>query len=205
MLLQSLYFLIKIGVRNIPFRQAGCFDDYYLLTASVYIHLNPEKAGIVEKSDQYRWSTWNLYCEEREPDTFVDWKFILSILDDEYPAAKRKYRRLISKARDYKIDEALEEKRAIGKFSTWIRQNFPGVIRDNGERQQGLLPEGYISDTDLDLEIQRLKKLKRLNRPGDRAARKFAIEQLQSRGYSIQEIIEYMEISRTTIYKSRTK
>jgi len=188
-----------------PFRQASCFDDYYLLSASVYIHLNPEKAGIVAKSGQYRWSTWNLYCGERAPDTFVDWKFILRFLDDEYSAAKRKYRRLISRARDYRVDEALEERKAIGKFSIWMRKTFPELITDKKKGQQDFLPDGYISDTDLDREINRLKEHKRLTHPGDRAARKFAIEQLQSRGFSIQEIMEYMEISRTTIYKARNQ
>ena len=31
-----------------PYRQAVCFDDTYLLAASLYIHINPVKAGLAE-------------------------------------------------------------------------------------------------------------------------------------------------------------
>ena len=37
-----------------PYRQAVCMDDSYLLAASLYIHLNPVKAGIAENVLDYR-------------------------------------------------------------------------------------------------------------------------------------------------------
>jgi putative transposase len=45
-----------------PYRQSVCLDDTYLLAASLYIHLNPAKAGLVDEPSDYRWSSCWLYC-----------------------------------------------------------------------------------------------------------------------------------------------
>ena len=186
-----------------PFRQAACFDDYYLLTASLHIHLNPVRAGITDSYRGYRWSTWRLYCQDNESDTFVNWKFILKMLDNNPLAAKKRYRELLRKSLNYHIEEALEEKSAIGKFSIWIRKNFPDLIKQSKYSEEDLLPEGYASDSEINEIILDLRKKKRLTKPDDIKARKFAIEQLKSRGFSVQEIADYMEISRATIYNIR--
>ena len=185
-----------------PFRQAACFDDHYFLTASVYIHLNPVRARVTNSYREYRWSTWRLYCQDSEPDTFVDWKFIIEMLDENHLQAKKWYSELLSKALNYRGEEALEEKRAIGKLSIWIRKNCPDLIRRSKYDEKRLLPEGYASDSELDKIIQDLREKKRLTKPDDIKARKFAIEQLKSRGYSVEEIADYMEISRATIYNN---
>ena len=43
------------------FRSEIIDDDPYLLEVSRYIHNNPVKAGIVEKPEDYRWSSYNVY------------------------------------------------------------------------------------------------------------------------------------------------
>jgi REP element-mobilizing transposase RayT len=43
------------------FRSEIIDDDPYLLEVSRYIHNNPVKAGIVEKPEEYRWSSYNIY------------------------------------------------------------------------------------------------------------------------------------------------
>ena len=63
-----------------PYRQAVCFDDNYLLAASLYIHLNPVKASIVADPIEYRWSSIGLYCNENVPKSFVDPYLILNLL-----------------------------------------------------------------------------------------------------------------------------
>jgi len=183
-----------------PFRQAACFDDYYLLTASIYIHLNPVRARITDSFRKYRWSTWRLYCQDSEPDTFINWKFIIEMLEEDRPKAKNRYKELMRKSFEYRGEEALEGKKAIGKFSIWIRKNFPDLIHQSKYTENGLLPEGYASDSELDEIIQGLRKKKRLTKPNDIKARKFAFEQLKARGYSTEEIADYLEISRATVY-----
>jgi hypothetical protein len=122
------------------------------------------------------------------------------MIDKRYPAAKKRYRELLMKSLSYRGEEALEEKHAIGKFSIWIRKKFPELIRQSRYNDQDLLPEGYASDSKISEIIQDLRNKRRLTKPDDIKARKFAIEQLRSRGFSVQEIADYMEISRATVY-----
>lgn len=182
--------------------QAACFDDYYLLTISVYIHLNPVRAGMVDHYSQYRWTTWRLYCQEGEPVTFVNWAFIMKMIHNNYSEAKKRYRKLLEEAIKFRIREVMEEKRTIGKFSIWIRKRFPDFIK-NPQISGGGLDEydDGLSDVDLDKIIFELKDKKRLSRSMDIKARSFAAEQLRARGYDDVEIADYMGISRTTVYR----
>jgi putative transposase len=185
------------------YRQSACYGKYYFLAASIYIHLNPERAGIVAQASQYRWSTWNLYCGEKAPDTFVEWVYAMKLLDEEIHSAKIKYRRLVDQARAYRSGEVLEDKQAIGRFGIWMRKQFPGLMEET-PYLQGLMPDGYISDKELDRLLLRLKGKKRLTQPMDLQARRFSIEQLQARGYSIQEIMDCLGITRPTLYNALT-
>lgn len=183
------------------YRQAACFDDYYLLVSSLYIHLNPVRAGLVGHYRQYRWSSWRLYCEEGEIDSFVNWRFILSIVAKDHTEAREKYRKMLGEATTYRAKEVQEVKTAIGEFVTWMRKSISGTIL---QRMKGktvdFWPEGYASDREVMKAIEKLKAKKRLTRPEDIKARKFAIEQLQARGFSVCEIAEYMNLTRCTIY-----
>lgn len=184
-----------------PFRQAACFDDYYLLAASIYIHMNPVRAGIVRHYSEYRWSSWQLYCQPRQPVSFVEYNFILRMLDKDITRAKDRYRNLLDKAGGYKVREITEDKKAIGKFSIWLHKNFPGVF-DNKQVNQAeeILAGGYTCDEALDEAIERLKGKRRLTEPGDIRARAYAVSQLKSRAFSAREIADYLDISYPTVY-----
>ncbi|AKA70859.1 transposase [Clostridium scatologenes] len=41
-------------------------DDKYMLEASRYLHLNPVKANMVEKPEDYRWSSYSMYIGEKK-------------------------------------------------------------------------------------------------------------------------------------------
>jgi len=182
--------------------QAACFDDYYLLTISVYIHLNPVRAGMVEHYSQYRWTTWRLYCQEGEPDTFVNWAFIINMIHNNSSKAKMRYRELLEESIKFRTREVMEEKRTIGRFSVWIRKRFPDFIKNPQICDGGL--EEYddgLSDVDLERIIVDLKDKRRLSSLMDKKARSFAAEQLKARGYDVVEIADYMGISRATVYR----
>ena len=80
-----------------PYRQAVCLDDSYLLAASLYIHLNPVRAGLVAEPLRYRWSSCRLYCDVDAPKSFVDPTFILALLPEPDVEGKRRYRLLLDK------------------------------------------------------------------------------------------------------------
>jgi REP element-mobilizing transposase RayT len=53
------------------YRQAVCFDEAYFLAVSLYIHLNPVRAGLVVQPTDYRWSSCRLYTEAPVTQSFV--------------------------------------------------------------------------------------------------------------------------------------
>ena len=56
-------------------------DNSYFLTVLRYIHRNPVKSGIVKKVDQYKYSSYNDYMNNK--DYIIDTEFALSLLDRE--------------------------------------------------------------------------------------------------------------------------
>ncbi len=52
-------------------------DESYLVTLSAYIHLNPVRAKMVERAEEYRWSSCSIYLENAESE-LIDPKPVLS-------------------------------------------------------------------------------------------------------------------------------
>ena len=52
-------------------------DESYLVTLSAYIHLNPVRAKMVERAEEYRWSSCSVYLENAESE-LIDPKPVLS-------------------------------------------------------------------------------------------------------------------------------
>lgn len=202
----ALYFNRKYSRKGHLFsgtyRQAACFDDHYLIVSSIYIHLNAVRAGLVGHYSRYRWSSWRLYCEDKETDSFVDWRFILSMIAGDYSVAREKYRKMLEEAIVYRMREVQEAKTAMCEFVIWMRKSRSCLIfKGMKGKTIDFWPKGYASDSEIMEAIESLKEKKRLTKPGDIKARKFAVEQLQVRGYSVREIAKYMGLSPFTVYK----
>jgi len=95
------------------YRSALCFDDAYLLAASLYIHINPVKKGLVKNPADYRWSSCALFLDETEKETFIDYKFILGVVDDNIYKARVKYKDLLGKVNIDRVNNALEHPGAL--------------------------------------------------------------------------------------------
>ncbi len=66
--------------------------DSYALMLSVYIHLNPIRAKMVERPDEYVWSSYLDYAGKRKPlIKKLDTEFILKQLDSDLKTANMKY------------------------------------------------------------------------------------------------------------------
>ena len=62
-----------------PYRCALCNDERYIISASLYIHLNPFKAGIAKNLYSYRWSSLGIYIDYNKK-SFIKNEFILHLL-----------------------------------------------------------------------------------------------------------------------------
>ena len=186
-----------------PYRQAVCFDDRYLLAASLYIHLNPVKAGIENNPRRYRWSSVRLFCEDGAPKSFVDPDFILGLLSKSEMKKKEEYRRLLMQGGGIETDHVLEQEDAIERFCSKLMSIFPRLFRQVYSKKHVSSISGIdlLSMESLEKQIEDMKK-KRFSakNPKSKIARKFIIEQLIARGFKRSEIAKKIGVSRKTIY-----
>jgi putative transposase len=184
-----------------PYRQAVCLDDTYLLAASLYIHLNPVKAGLAPDSLSYRWSSCRLYCEDRAVKSFVDPNFVLSILPQGIKR-KQSYKSLLQNGGELEMEHVLEQGSAIESFRTKLVALFPSIFEAvaNARQVAGLGRIDILSSEQIERLVTELKSDPFPGRPKNRKAKKFLIEQLIARGYKQMEIGEKLGISRKTVY-----
>jgi len=180
------------------FRQALCFDDNYLLSASLYVHLNPVKAKLIQNPSKYRWSSCGLYCDSFTKKTFVNYKFILKILDSNTTKARELYKQLLYDSRTTETEEVWENPRALELFRLKIMKLLPKSITVNNAQ------EDLLGEQDLEEKIEELRSKGRLRSPENVEARKFSIKQLRARGYSMEIIAKRLNVSRQTIYRTLT-
>lgn len=72
-------------------------DDRYLLEVSRYIHNNPVKAKIVVKPEDFRWSSYNIYCGKAD-DAFdiLETKLILGYFSGDKRKSVPEYEKFVS-------------------------------------------------------------------------------------------------------------
>ncbi|MBL7069365.1 MAG: transposase [Candidatus Omnitrophica bacterium] len=181
------------------YRNAICFDDSYLLAASLYIHLNPVKAKIVKNPADYRWSSCSVYLRPISKKTFLNSQFILQILDRDIAEARKKYKELLEDLKSKKMEDSLENPKALENFRSRLVETF---VKRFGKAKKEDRKENFLYDQELESKIEELKKRKRLRSPQDIAARKFIIEQLLARGFDISDIEAKLGISRASIHRT---
>jgi REP element-mobilizing transposase RayT len=80
--------------------------DNYLLELSRYVHLNPIKAGLVNKPEDYVWSSYNDYCKADPKSYFrvVDTDFILNIIANDKQSQIEEYKRFVN-SKNFNYDD----------------------------------------------------------------------------------------------------
>jgi putative transposase len=185
-----------------PYRQSICLDQTYLLSASVYIHLNPVRAGMVDNANAYRWSSSSLYCQEKSRESFVNPQPVLKLIHDDEPEARKQYKVILKTAHTSELDNAMEQEGAIEKFCVRLGEIFPRLFKKLGKKS----PNFNDGQTSL-LELTRLEQelqetdFSRSRSVQSKKAKKYIVEQLLARGFKKTEIAKRLGISRTSIYK----
>lgn len=185
-----------------PYRQAVCLDEAYVLAASLYIHLNPVKAGIMEDPSKYRWSSCRLYAGRSSRKSFVDPGFVLGLLSSAPIEARERYRELLSKGADVEAKPAGEDRKAVESFLSGMASKVPALWSWLRQRDESIERRDKIL-YDAECWEEKIVALKRdgLGRkPETRAATRHAIEQLIARGYKREEIAGRLGVSRKTVY-----
>ena len=185
-----------------PYRQAVCFDDSYLLAASLYIHLNPVKAKLAVSVADYRWTSSRLYCDAEAPDSFVDPSFVLGILSEDLSTAKETYRMLLGNAGSLSVGHVLEQEDAIERFRKKLAAIFPKLFGHINKKNHSAARAGneLISWDVMEEQISSVRSSGFKSVPEGREAKKYLIEQMIARGFTKVEIAAQLGVSRRTVY-----
>jgi len=185
-----------------PYRQSICLDDTYLLTASIYIHLNPVRAGLTNNANTYRWSSSSLYCRDRPVESFIDPEPVLKLIHDDVYMARSNYREILQKAHGTEPDNALEQEGAIEKFCVRLAEIFPRLFGRLGSKKPRNVTENgpsILELTRLEHELQQVD-FSRSRSMESKKAKKYIVEQLLARGFKKTDIARRLGISRITVY-----
>lgn len=188
------------------YRQAVCLDSSYFLAASVYIHLNPVRAGLVQKATDYRWSSCSLYVADHQTESFVRPAPVLSLLDADPDIARKYYAILIHQGLEAEPDNALEQETTIERFLKNLAAMFPWLFKRIADTNQASThQENDVLDLpELETMIQEVQAQKPRS-PETVKAKRFLIEQLIARGFGKREIAEKLGISPKTVYNISNK
>ena len=80
------------------FRAELVDEEGYSLEISRYIHLNPVRAGLVNRPDSWRWSSCPGYYRRRDQLAWVTYEGVLGEFARDETAARRAYRRFVNAA-----------------------------------------------------------------------------------------------------------
>ena len=190
----ALYFNAKYKRKGHVFygnyRAFLCLDDRYLMAASVYIHLNPYKADLVSNPMDYKWSSLGAYYNLPK-NTFLDYKHVLNILNDDIKKASLTYMDIVKQGEPLDFKSVIEDSRFLDKFSFVFFSKMRGLFLTQDKNVYGYKAQECFN---------RIKGKKRLRNPEDIKARKYLIEQLKSRGYTVKDIASMLGLSRQSIY-----
>ncbi len=82
--------------------------DSYAAELSRYIHLNPVRASMVNRPDQFKWSSYQHYVGKKKRPDWMTVDFILGYFDVESAQAQRKYQDFVNSRINVQYESPLE-------------------------------------------------------------------------------------------------
>ncbi len=175
------------------YRCAFCNDERYALVASLYIHLNPFKAGLAKDLQGYRWTSLDVYLNPKIK-SFVQNDKILKLLDPDKEKAAAIYTNILKESSgiEYKPRwETFKESKNIFELFFKKIEMLKIVIKKKNEK--AFQPSNE--------KINALRMKKKLLTSEDKKVLIYTVEQLRSRGFNLTEAAEILGVSRTKIYR----
>ena len=116
-------------------------DESYWNVLSFYIHLNPLRAGIIEKLSKYKWSSYRDYVSAMKVHKWVNSEAVLDGFGKNILNARKEYRKLIrevsGKEEDFLDDVKYGMILGGDKFVGWVQKKFI----DRNEKKDVELPQ----------------------------------------------------------------
>lgn len=123
--------------------------DEYAEELSRYIHLNPARAGIVERLEEYQWSSYQQYIGKRKAADWLEVRYILGYFGKREKTARKKYEAFVNDLLDQNYESPLKDAVASTLLGS---SDFVNRIRDK-----------YLNDKEPDRNLPVLGRL--INKP----------------------------------------
>jgi putative transposase len=166
--------------------------ENYLLELCRYVVLNPVRAGLVKKVEDWRWSSYLVTAGIGKEPEYLNTDWILGLFNTQRTIAKRRYREFVREGIhgraswvELQSQVLLGEEEFVGKFKE--------VLEDKKQIKEIPRSQRYIGIPTLD-KIFRGRKTK--------AQRNTSIYNAHMKqGYTLKEIADHLGIHYTTISK----
>jgi len=144
-------------------------QDSYVLSLARYIHQNPVKAGMVEKADDYKWSSYNSYLnKDNYFRKMLDTDIILGLFAVDREVAIKEYIKFMNEESQERFIDLQEEKmimedeEAIDLWETMLLMR--GFDNDNKEKMK--IPDSCIKEfkEQTNLSLRRMAAITGLNK-----------------------------------------
>ena len=178
------------------YRAPLCRDEAHLIGASLYIHLNPQKAGMLAHAYDYQWSSVRIYTDNQKS-TFIKSQPILEIIDANINKAKNIYNEMLRTSSDVTYENIAQNPNATTDFSKLILDKLIKVLEGRKIKKNFVAAEKSI-----DRLIEEFRDKKRITTPKNRKAIIYLIEQLRARGITMQDIAKSLKVTRITLYRA---
>lgn len=134
--------------------------ESYSLEISRYIHLNPVKAKLAEKTEEWEWSSYGIFIGKKKKETYVETDWILSQFSQKREESRRLYRQFTLNGIENHWDpyQEIRGKSLLGGegFIEWIGEQFLS------ERKEEEIPDIRVlrerSAEELLKQVERLTK-----------------------------------------------
>jgi hypothetical protein len=103
--------------------------EVYAKELSRYIHLNPVRAEIADRPEQYPWSSYAQYCGTARREKWIETAFILRLFAEHPEEARTDYAEFVIRGIGKEIPASIEDSRRTGilgseEFISKIRKEF---------------------------------------------------------------------------------
>ncbi len=118
----------------------------YALELSRYIHLNPVRAGMVTRPEEYRWSSYNSYIGQSVAPSWLKVETVLDYFSSNATEAKQKYRSF--------VENLLGE-----KYESPFKNTFGGAVLGTTEFVE-MLTKAHLAEKELDRAVPGIRQFK---------------------------------------------
>ena len=157
--------------------------------------LNPVRAGVVERPEAWRWSSYQATAGLRKRPDYLSTDWILGLFNSKRTVAQRQYRAFVRE--DYRGSPWDELQGQVLLGEEGFVEKFKNFLEDKKQVKEIPRPQRYVSRPSLD-KIFRGQKAKAQRNIGIDAAH-------MSHGYTLKEIADYLQIHYTTVSKVLTR